>query len=312
MNATSLLVEEWSVFGAGDHGGNPCLVVRDAAGHPAQTLQRLAAESATEVTSVSSSGPDLRLRFFVPAGETDMCVHGTIAAVTSLVGTGTLAGGARGGSLSVATAAGPVGISWRSHPPEPVSVAVSQPLRFLGPWLDVADTVAEALSLPPGAATNEAGIRSASVARPKLMVPVSLVGLRGAAVRTAALSALCAEFGVTGVYLFAPHLDGLEEHVVARQFPADAGIVEDAATGVAAAALAADLADRRGAQLLQLTVWQGEQIGRPSLISAGATTDPATKAVDTWVRGSAARSRSVPQHGGDPSWRRMAEQRGDL
>jgi PhzF family phenazine biosynthesis protein len=289
MTASALRVEEWSVFGARDHGGNPCLVVRVGAGHPAQTLQRLAAESATEVTSISRTGRDLRLRFFVPAGETDMCVHGTIAAVTSLVGTNTLAGGSTSGSLSAATAAGPVGISWQSHPPDPVSVAIFQPLRLLGRWLDVAGPIAEALSLPPGAVTDAAGIRSASVGRPKLMVPVTLPGLRSAVPRAAALAALCAEAEVTGVYLFAPRPGGLEEHVVARQFPVDAGIVEDAATGVAAAALAADLADRRGAQRLQLSVWQGEQIGQPSMISAGATTDPATKAVDTWVRGSAAR-----------------------
>jgi PhzF family phenazine biosynthesis protein len=57
-----------------------------------------------------------------------------------------------------------------------------------------------------------------------------------------ALWELCRRLGSTGAYLFAPHPDGDPRHMVARQFPVDAGYPEDPATGVAAAALAAYLA----------------------------------------------------------------------
>ncbi len=88
-----------------------------------------------------------------------------------------------------------------------------------------------------------------------------------------ALWEVCRRLGTTGAYVFAPHPDGDPRHVVARQFPVDAGYPEDPATGVAAAALAAYLAaDLQPAR----SAWRGITIdqGDTSFVRAAALAGP--------------------------------------
>ncbi len=80
---------------------------------------------------------------------------------------------------------------------------------------------------------------------------------------------LCDAVGVTGLYPFTRHTNKTNAWAEARQFPVRAGFVEDAATGVAAAALAAylvkyDLACQPGHH--EFRIAQGYAMGAPSLI----------------------------------------------
>jgi PhzF family phenazine biosynthesis protein len=134
------------------------------------------------------------------------------------------------------------------------------------------------LGLPEESVAAAAPIRPVSVARPKLIVPLSDAG----AVHTArpdlpALWELCRRLDTTGAYIFAPHPDGRRDHFVARQFPVDAGYPEDPATGVAAAALAAYLADGLypgQPAWARITIDQGDAMGRPSRLRAAALAGP--------------------------------------
>jgi len=71
-----------SVFADGPGGGNPCPVVFDADGRPDAELQAEAAGFGAETVFVLAprSAGEVRLRYFVPAHEMEMCVHATIAA----------------------------------------------------------------------------------------------------------------------------------------------------------------------------------------------------------------------------------------
>jgi len=92
-----------------------------------------------------------------------------------------------------------------------------------------------------------------------------------------ALWKLCGQLDTTGAYVFAPHPDGDPAHMVARQFPVDAGYPEDPATGVAAASLAVYLASqRRPAQpsWTRISIDQGDAMGRPSRLHAAALAGP--------------------------------------
>jgi PhzF family phenazine biosynthesis protein len=115
------------------------------------------------------------------------------------------------------------------------------------------------------------------VSRARLIVPLR----RAADVQDAApdherLWELCRSAQTTGAYLFAPHSDGRAGHVVARQFPVDAGYPEDPATGVAAGALAAYLAHEAlpaSTGWLPIEIDQGDAMGRPSRLCASAFAD---------------------------------------
>lgn len=104
-----------------------------------------------------------------------------------------------------------------------------------------------------------------------------------------ALWDLCDRYEATGFYPFA--LERGEENVLyARQFPNRAGYNEDPATGIAASALAAYLVDRRLAPAVggwnSFTVYQGEAMGRPSVIYADVFAEEG-RITRTRVRGNA-------------------------
>jgi PhzF family phenazine biosynthesis protein len=132
---------------------------------------------------------------------------------------------------------------------------------------DLLAAPADALGLRP----DGLAIVNAGAAPPKTILhlpePMLLDRIEADAGRVAGA---CDRLGSTGLYPVAPHRDrpGLFE---ARQFPSRAGFLEDAATGVAAAGLAAVLAalgalppDGRFAVL------QGRAMGRPSRIEVTA------------------------------------------
>jgi PhzF family phenazine biosynthesis protein len=259
---TAVPVERWDVFARVPGGGNPCYLVR-AGGDDAVEIARLAARRhGAEAAVVGVEDDAIALRFFAPGGEMAMCGHATIAAVTALGAAGELTG-----NQTVArTEAGDYPVSWDDGTPPLVSIDHLDPR--IGPPVASTAEVAAALGVPAGRlATGDP--RVVSIARAKLLVPVvDAEAVHAARPDPDRLAELCRAVGATGAYVFAPHPDGRPEHLVARQFPVDAGMAEDPATGVAAGALAAYLAAADGWSAVEVD--QGDAMGRPSLLHARA------------------------------------------
>ncbi len=288
-------VERWDVFAREPGGGNPCYLIRglmrgpvepDPEAEAAHAVARHYGGEAALVSAVSADGAgtarSVGLRFFSPGGEMAMCVHASIAAVTALVTAGELSGR----EVTARTRAGECAIGWDGSMPPVVSV--EQPAPRIGPSLDLAAEVAQALGLPVERVGGRLGTRLASGSRPKLLIPLAdAAAVHAARPAPERLQALCRRIEATGCYVFAPHPDGRAGHLVARQFPVDAGIVEDAATGVAAGALAAYLSRRADAAAgpaagsdadsdsdadSAIDIDQGDAMGRPSRLTARALT----------------------------------------
>ena len=267
-------VEQWQVFPRGTAGGNPCPLVSDARELTAGQMRAVAAHYGHEsafVTGLSRTG--VTLRYFVPRHEMRMCVHATIAAVTALISSGVLTAG----QTTVSTASGEHHVTWErgGGPPE---VTVAQLRPWFGPPAPVHAELAAALGLPSGSICPAAAIQPVSVSRAKLIVPVRDAStVHAAQPDLPALWDLCGQLGTTGAYVFAPHPDGDPAHLVARQFPVDAGYPEDPATGVAAGALAAYLAGRHKSAepaWTRITIDQGDAMGQPSRLRAAALAGP--------------------------------------
>ncbi len=81
------------------------------------------------------------------------------------------------------------------------------------------------------------------------------------------MEALCSTLGSTGLYPYAVAEDA-QRTFEARQFPRSSGYPEDAATGIAAAALAFGLRSGDGVEPTDepILVRQGRAMGRPSQI----------------------------------------------
>jgi PhzF family phenazine biosynthesis protein len=257
------------VFASSPGGGNPCPVITEADQLTGHQMQAVAAHCGHE-SGFALRDPDgtLRLRYFVPRHEMSMCVHATVAAVSVLAEAGRL----DSSTFVVRTASGECAVTCSDG--RPMDVTVEQQPPTFGPALELDDALAAVLGLGRDAVDRHRTVRAVSVSRPKLIVPLRRAAdVHACAPTFDALWALCRSVDATGAYVFAPH-DSDEQRVVARQFPVEAGYPEDPATGVAAGALAAYLADESGAQgWLRIDIDQGDAMGRPSRISAAAFAD---------------------------------------
>lgn len=267
-----------SVFADGPGGGNPCPVVLDADGLRDAELQTLAARFGAETVFVlpPRSDCDVRLRYFVPEHEMKMCVHATIGASVVLGAAGLLPTG----RARIESPLGPLAVTWAAD-----SAIVDQFAPVFGAPLDDLTLVAAALRIAPEEIAGP--VRAASTARPKLMVPLRTeAALDALDPEHELLWQVCDQLDVTGFYPYASPADGAD--LGARQFPRRAGYVEDPATGVAAAALAAHLSF--GSRRPGWHTWriaQGRAIGRPSLLAAEAHLDMSGAITATRVGGSA-------------------------
>ncbi len=278
-------VAHFRVFERGGVGGNPCPIVGDASELATEDMQRVAAHFGEETGFVcNDEGASVGLRFFMPRCEVAMCVHAAVAATTWLVMNGRVP---RTGEILARTTSGECGVSWNDELPPRVTVE-QQPPRFGDP-VDFAAAAARALRLP-GSVDPYLPIRAVSVSTPKLIVPLrDASDVHRASPDFKLLWRLCQELHTTGAYVFAPHPDGAPEHFVARQFPVGGGVNEDPATGVAAGALAAYLADRRGGAgpaRSAIQIDQGDAMGCPCRLEAAAYAEGVT-VVRTTVTGSA-------------------------
>lgn len=279
------------VFGATPKGGNPCPVVGDADALTTEQMQGLAAQFGVETAFVLAPqhvGADLRLRYFVPLYEMEMCVHATVGVATVLARQQRLPTS----TVRIETPLGILPVHWWQED-EDLWVTVEQFPPTFAPERPSGAEIAAVLGIAEDAIDRDVGpIQPVSVSLSKLMIPlVDFGALDSCAPDAERVGWLCERYHTTGLYPFTLKTRSKERQVEARQFPRQAGYVEDAATGVAAAALAAYLL-RYGVFGTPSDGWQGfamgqgEVMGQPSLMRAAALVE-AGQVTQTRITGQA-------------------------
>lgn len=258
-------VLRYSAFTTDPSGGNPAGVVLDAHGLSDQAMQRIAADVGYSETAflLPRAEDELDVRYFSPLAEVSFCGHATIAAMVAHArrqGPGDFVLHTQAGRVRVAVDADFVA-TLTSVPPrvEALDAAdldgVLAALRWQRDDLDPA--------LPPAVAYAGAWhpvIAAASRAR-----------LADLHYDFDALAALMAARGWTTINLV--WRENAHTLHARNPFP-PGGVVEDPATGAAAAALGAYLAaqdrlpDDRG-----FTIHQGHDLGRPSVLRVDVPVD---------------------------------------
>jgi PhzF family phenazine biosynthesis protein len=251
------------VFAAGPGGGNPAPIVLDATGMTDADMQGVACEHGHEsgfvLPAPDGSGCDFAFRYWVPNHEMSMCGHVTVGAVWLLHQIGKLSGDTvridtRSGVVHARINDGLVEITQPEGTFEQVDAdAIPELLDVLG------ITAAELADRP---------IRNARTSRTKTLIPViDLATLDGMRPDFSRVQRICERIDSTGLYPYAV-FDSARRVFDARQFPRSSGYPEDAATGIAAAALVygllADGLVERDARPVR--VRQGRAMGRPSEI----------------------------------------------
>lgn len=279
-----------SVFAAGPGGGNPAPVVSDAAGMSDADMQGVARtyghESGFVLPPPSGSDCDFAFRFWVPNHEMEMCGHATVGAVWLLGWLGRL----RRDSVAIQTRSGRVDAQVTGRGTAEMRVEISQPRGRVEPLPDAGEAEAQVLSVL-GISSDELAsrsIRNACTSRVKTLIPLkSAAVLDGLRPDYGRVEGVCERIGSTGLYPFAPAGGGTRAWD-ARQFPKSSGYPEDAATGIAAAALAFGLLESglvEAGDGRPVLVRQGRAMGRPSEIAVRFQPDDAGQVQGCWLGG---------------------------
>ncbi len=277
------------VFVNGPGGGNPVPLVADASRMTVQQMQDIARAHGHESAFVlppDVPGADWRLRFFVPHHEMEMCGHATVGSLWALRRWGVWTTP----TARVQTLSGLVDVEWDA-PRQRVWIsqpAVREEVLDAGAAALVARTLRLDGGAPPAQTTN------AATSRVKTLVPLpDVAALQALAPDFAAMESTCDAITSTGLYPYALQRDGQasEPTVFARQFPRKSGYPEDAATGIAAAALWGHLAASgaiptgSAAAPVVCTVRQGDAMGSPSAIAVRPRFDAQGTMAGCWLSG---------------------------
>ncbi|MFF4253886.1 PhzF family phenazine biosynthesis protein [Streptomyces sp. NPDC001663] len=255
-------VQRISAFSHDGTGGNPAgVVIGESLPDPA-TMQRVAAEvgySETAFVAIAPGATVAEVRYYSPDAEVDFCGHATIATAVALAearGPASFEFRTKAGSVHVEAAVegGSATATLTSVTPKvtPAPVSLLDALLPLLGWSpeDLDPVLAPALSY--------AG------AWHLVLGTVSLSTLESLAYDFAGVRSLMLEHGLTTLQLV--HRTAPTEFRSRNPFPVG-GVVEDPATGAAAAALGAYL---RHYGLVRppadVTIVQGVEMGAPSLI----------------------------------------------
>ncbi|WP_329133358.1 PhzF family phenazine biosynthesis protein [Streptomyces sp. NBC_01476] len=255
-------VLRYVAFATDPAGGNPAGVVLDAAGADDAAMLAVAAEVGFSETAFVVPRPDgeLDVRYFSPLAEVPFCGHATIATAVAYAeryGVGELAFHTRAGVVRVGTSADGTGLV--------TAELVSVPPRTAP--LDSAGLTALLAALGWSAAELDPALPP-RVAYAGAWHPVIAAARRDRLARLdydmAALGALMSDRGWTTVDLV--HRVSPTVFHARNPFP-PGGVVEDPATGAAAAAFGGYLRELGLVPLpATLTVHQGDDMGRPSLL----------------------------------------------
>ena len=261
-------VLRYAAFTTSPAGGNPAGVVLDATGLDDADQQKIAADVGySETAFVTAAEVGHQVRYFSPLAEVAFCGHATIAAAVALAersGHGQLLFHTQAGEIPVTTTLGDDGITRASLTSVPTSSREATP-----------EETAETLV---ALGWSTADLDSRHVPHVAFAGNHHLVLVLESRQRLASLNydfdrlaTLMTRFGWTTVQLVWPESDTVWHS--RNPFPIG-GVVEDPATGAAAAAFGGYLlATGQVSGPTRLTIHQGEDMGRPSVLTVDL--DPA-------------------------------------
>ncbi len=254
----------YDVFTDAAFGGNPLAVIPDASGLAEPELQKIAREfnfsETAFVLAPDDAAHDAKVRIFTPTQELAFAGHPTVGTALALAGLGRV-----GTETVLELGVGPIPVKVAGTRAE---FATRVPLKT-GPAAET-DALAACLGLPVSAIRAD---RYAPV-KAGLGTDFTLVELtdRAALDRAGPVIDAFRQAATDPVRLsiLAYVRDG--DRIEARMFAPLGGILEDPATGSAAAALAAYLGRLDGVSQ-SFAISQGVKMGRPSRIDAGVTVE---------------------------------------
>jgi PhzF family phenazine biosynthesis protein len=262
--------QRYTAFTSSPSGGNPTGVVLEAHDLDETQMQQIATDLGYSETAFVMGGgqpaPRFGLRFFSPLAEVAFCGHATIAASVALAESGLE------GPFRFATGVGEIVVSTERRADGLRASLRSVPGHSRPVTADVLRAALDALGWSADDLDPDYPPHVAYAGNDHLvLVAKSRQRLAELHYDFSALKQICEQEGWTTLQLIWPQAAGVFHS--RNPFPIG-GVVEDPATGAAAAAFGAYLREiGRVLAPASFTIIQGEDMGRPSQISV--TVDPA-------------------------------------
>lgn len=256
-------VLRYAAFTRDGRGGNPAGIVLDARDLDADQMQAIAAEVDYSESAFLVPRPDeanvFDVRYFAPRGEVPFCGHATIAAAVAVVERNPA------DELIFLTPAGFVSINTRTTDDGIVAELTSVSPRVVEPPDGLVDQVLSALHWPADDLDRHYPPRLANAGAEHLvLVTRTHKRLADLDYDFDALRAVMDEQGLVTIQLIWPES---RKRYHSRNPFASGGVVEDPATGAAAAAFGAYLRELdKISSHGRFTIFQGDELGRPSTI----------------------------------------------
>jgi trans-2,3-dihydro-3-hydroxyanthranilate isomerase len=295
------------VFTDRPFGGNPLAVFCDQPALPDALMQNIAREfnlsETVFIVPPRDSRALRRLRIFTPTRELPFAGHPTIGAVHTLVETGIANVSGQTGDFALEVELGlvPIKVQRRAEGPPFLQLTVAR-LPEIGQPPPSRAELAKLISLTESDIVSDRDFAQGwSCGVPFVFVPVrDRAALAKASPDSAAWKQILHGAWASQLFVFCRDPELPTSDIRARMFAPEFGIMEDPATGVAAAAFGGYLAGRESlrAGTLRWVVEQGFEMGRPSLLHVEADVTEG-KVVAVRVGGTAVRmsegTLTVPQ-----------------
>ena len=265
------------VFTSRRFGGNPLAVVLDAEQLDSARMQAIAAEfNLSETVFVlppAKASAAKKLRIFTPRTELPFAGHPTVGAAYLLAKQGLVRLDTAAPVMVLEEAVGDVAVDVELGADGPIATRMAVPkMPEVGPEPPPAQALAAMLSLSVDDLLPNRLPRAYSCGVPFLFVPLrDRAAIARARIRSDLWEKTVSKWWASSVFVFTFDTETAEAQVRARMFAPAFGVVEDPATGGAAAALAGYLCDVEGRDgSFHWQIEQGFEMGRPSLIDLEA------------------------------------------
>jgi PhzF family phenazine biosynthesis protein len=259
------LVHHYEAFSSEPGKGNPAGVVLDGQELSDATMQEIAKRVGFNETAfvLPSKAADLRLRYFTPGHEINLCGHATVASLFALYDRGI-----RGlGNVTVETLAGTLPMAIRMADGN-LQIEMTQAAAEFTPFDGDPATIASVLGISAAELHPSLPITFGSTGTWTLLVPVkSLQTIRKMRPDTNAFPAVMEQMSRSSIHPFCLEHEAPNADLSARHFSSPfSGTVEDPITGTASGVMGAYMATHAANWMIErnytIVVEQGKDVGR--------------------------------------------------
>ncbi|MCR8925041.1 PhzF family phenazine biosynthesis isomerase [Priestia megaterium] len=267
------IVYQYDAFSTRPNKGNPAGIVFNGDDFSAEEMQMIAYQVQFNETAfiMKSSRADLRIRYFTPGQEADLCGHATVASLYALHSKNKLPKT----TFTVETNAGILPMTVQNRNGQPV-ITMSQASPQFHPFSGSKETLAKALNLHIDDLDQRLPIVYGSTGNWTLLVPLkNLDACKKMKPNQEDFPLILTDMPKASIHPFCFETIHSEAHMHGRHFSSPfSGTVEDAVTGTASGVMGAYYAryvDQQDNGRWQFVIEQGQEIDKDGFVHVEIT-----------------------------------------